>query len=460
VADSKFTRWDDLPGKYVANCARLRKACTDRKMFLAACVCGMGYSNGELSRDPNLAAGLPVRDAVFIVRDGVLAPADAIAAVNGDFERYSGNKPAGWSFIDEPGKISFVDTRVVHHGKASLRMQDVARTDPQHGHARACQSLAVQPFHYYHVRAWVKTADWRGGETRIAVLGAGGVALNYCEPPIEPTQDWKAVDITFNSLEFDKVNLYLGTWGGKTGTIWWDDLTVEPAGFVNVVRRDGAPLKVAGEDGRTVYVEGKDFARVVDPKLGRTPWAGEYSAWHEPPKVAIPAGSRLRPGQKVKVSYYHTALIHWGQVAACMSEEKLYDIIRWELQRTRDGLKPDGFFMSHDEIRVAGWDASCERTGKTPGEILAANVARCATIARQVSPKTPLMVWSDMFDPFHNAKAKGRYYLVKGDGPWSGSWRGLPKDVTVMNWHNHQPGRVESMKHFAALGNTQVLCGY
>jgi hypothetical protein len=25
--------------------------------------------------------------------------------------------------------------------------------------------------------------------------------------------------------------------------------------------------------------------------------------------------------------------------------------------------------------------------------------------------------WSDMFDPFHNAKKTGEYYSVKGDGP-------------------------------------------
>ena len=40
VADSKFTRRDSMGPKYVANCARLRQACTRHGIFLAACVCG------------------------------------------------------------------------------------------------------------------------------------------------------------------------------------------------------------------------------------------------------------------------------------------------------------------------------------------------------------------------------------------------------------------------------------
>lgn len=460
VADSKFTRWDDLPPKYLANCARVRQGCTQRGIFLAACVCHMGYSEGELGHDPNLAEGLPVKDALFVVRSGTLVPADPIQVANGDFEQFKGDAPSGWSFVDQPGKISFVDTQTAQHGKASLRMQDVGTHAPQHGHARASQTLAVQPFHYYHVLVWVKTDNWQAGQTRIAVLGEGGVSLNYLEPPIAPTQDWKRIDVTFNSLEFSKVNLYLGTWGGKGGRIWWDNLQVEPAGLVNVLRREGAPLKMTSQDGRTVYIEGKDFEKIADPKLGTVPWRGGFSAWHEQPKVGIPAGSSLKEGQTVKLSYFHTAIIHSDQVAACMAEEKLYDILKWELTRTRDGLRPDGYFLSHDEIRVAGWDESCQRTGKTPGGILADNVGRCAKLARQVDPGKGLLTWSDMFDPFHNAAPKGRYYLVKGEGPWSGSWKGLPSDVTVMNWHNHKQGRRESMQHFAALGNKQVLAGY
>ena len=152
--------------------------------------------------------------------------------------------PAGWGFVDAPGEITFIDTQTKFEGRSSLRMQDIGVHDPQNGHGRACQTLAVHPFRYYHVSVAVKTQDFESAdEVRVAVLGKDGTALNYYQPHVDKTQDWKRIDVTFNSLEFSQVNLYLGIWGGRRGTIWWDDVRIEPGGLVNLVRRRGAPLR-------------------------------------------------------------------------------------------------------------------------------------------------------------------------------------------------------------------------
>ena len=95
--------------------------------------------------------------------------------------------------------------------------------------------------------------------------------MNYHTPHIEKTQDWKRIDVTFNSLEFSQVNVYLGVWGGKRGKIWWDDVRIEPAGLVNVVRREGTRCGPPATTATRVYVEGKDFRTRSDPKLGMTP---------------------------------------------------------------------------------------------------------------------------------------------------------------------------------------------
>ena len=250
------------------------------------------------------------------------------------------------------------------------------------------------------------------------MLAKDGTALNYCEPKIEKTQDWKRIDITFNSLEASKVNLYLGVWGGKRGKIWWDDVRVEPGGLVNVVRRKGAPLRATSADGQTVYGEGRDFEDARDPKLGMIPWPGGFTAWHEPPVVTLPQGSRIHEGQKVLLSYFHTAIIYEEQVMCCMAEPKVYEILRWQIGQVHKHLQPDGYFLQHDEIRVQGWDESCRKTGMTPGELLAENVRKCVALVKREDPGKAIYVWSDMFDPYHNAQKTGRYYLVKGDGPW------------------------------------------
>jgi hypothetical protein len=462
LTDSKFMRWDDLPEHYLANVRRVRQSCRDHKLACIACVCPIGYSNDLLARDPNLAEGLPVVDAPFVAKEGRLVPAnDSAQLADGGFEQSKGNMPIGWSFVDQPGKITFIDTAVHYEGRASLRMQDIGLNDPQYGHGRACQTLAVKPYRYYHVSAAVKTEDFESaGEVRIAVLGKGETALNYHTPHLEKTQDWKRIDITFNSLEFSQVNLYLGIWGGKHGKIWWDDVRLEPAGLVNVVRRAGAPLRATSADGQTVYIEGRDFQNVRDPKLGMIPWRGGFTAWHDPPTITRPPGSRIRDGDKVLLSYYHAAVIYEEQVMCCMAEPKVYSILRWQLAKVHKHLQPDGYFLQHDEIRVQGWDESCRRSGRTPGELLADNVHQCAALVRAEDSGKPIYVWSDMFDPTHNARKSGRYYLVKGDGPWYGSWKGLDKDVAIVNWNSDPAKRLESLKHIADLGHKQILAGY
>jgi hypothetical protein len=60
-----------------------------------------------------------------------------------------------------------------------------------------------------------------------------------------------------------------------------------------------------------------------------------------------------------------------------------------------------------------------------------------------------------MFDPFHNA-VEGPYYLV--NGPWTGSWEGLGKDVVIMNWNHGQ--RDKSLKFFADRGHRQIVATY
>jgi hypothetical protein len=138
----------------------------------------------------------------------------------------------------------------------------------------------------------------------------------------------------------------------------------------------------------------------------------------------------------------------------CLSEAKLFDILRRQAERVHKAVAPKTWFFSHDEIRVAGWCRSCQASGKTPGELLAANVKRCVEIVKKIDPKARIVIWSDMFDPNHNAVE--RYYLVNGS--LAGSWKGLPSDVVVCNWNGDKSAA--SAKWFAGRGHTQIIAGY
>jgi hypothetical protein len=151
------------------------------------------------------------------------------------------------------------------------------------------------------------------------------------------------------------------------------------------------------------------------------------------------------------------------QVAASLTEPKVFDIVHGQLASIRrEFAKADafsGWMLGYDEIRVHGWDEAPKAGGGTPGEDLAANVRAVYADARRIDPGARLFTWSDMFDPLHNAAdSKDPYYLVNGN--WSGSWAGVPADVTILNWNSQPDKRRASAAFFAGRGHSQILAGY
>jgi hypothetical protein len=188
-------------------------------------------------------------------------------------------------------------------------------------------------------------------------------------------------------------------------------------------------------DGKVVYEEGKDLPVMKDPELGMSGHRGGFQ-WHAGPEPVVPAGSRLKEGDMLLLSYATTHVMEYNdQVPICMSEPKTYELIEKVIAHTQEKLRPDYWFFEHDEIRMQGWDKRCTDTGKTCGGILADNIARCAAILKKHAPGARAYVWSDMFDPFHNAGYKGEFYVMtKGLAPYDKSWEGLPKEMGLINW--------------------------
>src|SRR5262249_28731911 len=105
-------------------------------------------------------------------------------------------------------------------------------------------------------------------------------------------------------------------------------------------------------------------------------------------------------------------------------------------------------------IRVLNWCAACQKRNLEAGALLADNARTCVRILREVNPGGRIYVWSDMFDPNHNAHRD--YYLVRGD--LAGSLEGLDKDVILVPWYFEK--RKESLRWFAERGHRQVIAGY
>jgi hypothetical protein len=138
----------------------------------------------------------------------------------------------------------------------------------------------------------------------------------------------------------------------------------------------------------------------------------------------------------------------------CPSEPKTIELLRDQARRMVAAWGAKGYMMSHDEIRLLNWCDACRSRNLDAGPLLADNVKACAQILRDLNPGGRIHVWSDMFDPHHNAHRN--YYLVRGD--LAGSWEGLGKDVIIVPWYFEK--RNESLKFFADRGHRQLIAGY
>jgi hypothetical protein len=400
------------------------------------------------SRDRNYAEGLPVQEALFVAQNGTATfwPDNPTQVANGGFEDVTGNHFPGWAFQDDEGVTTFADHTTTHGGGVSLRMQDIGRNAAQH--CRIQQTIRLQPHRHYRISVWVRTEGLAGVVPEVKLLTPDGSgAISYQTFHCEPTQDWTHYDLVFNSLDNTSGLLYLGTWSGTGGRIWWDDLSVEEIGLVNVLRRPGCPVVVRAEGGMT-YEEGHDYTPIADHLL--SPW----HAFHDAPSIRLTPNTRIPEGQRLRVSYYHPVLIYQDSVTSCLSEPKIFDDWKAEVEKADKLYHPDAFLMQHDELRVINQCAACRAKNMTPGELLAWNVHKAAGIIRAVRPDAGIWVWSDMFDPDHNAV--DHYYLV--NGTLKGSWQGLDPGIGIMNWNGGALGK--DCPFFAGLGLRQILSGY
>lgn len=429
IQDSKFGHLSSVSDRYRPNVLEVKSEAAKAHIKLVPALFPVGYSNDLLFNDPNLAEGLPVKNALYIVHNGT-------ASVVSDPELMlpSTTSKSNWDFID--------DTIVA--------AESVFESGPTKANARIHKKLKVLPFHQYHLSISIRSVDLSAGRPEIKAIGESGQSLQWTNIVVKPTQGWVRYDVTFNSLKNETVSTYFGVWGGHQGTLWWRDASMEECGPVNLLRRDGAPFMITREDGTTL-IEGKDFDPVSDPKTGTTPWPGGYTAWHMPPVIQIKNASE---GEKLRVSYYHTHIIYDEQVCGCVEAPAFQNLLRKQADEIVDLWESKTNFMSHDEWRLFGWDESCAKSGKTPGKIAADNVRFCTGLLRDKVPGGRIVVWNDMFDPFHNATRN--YYLVNGS--LEGSWNGLEPGVEIMNWNFGK--RDESLKFFSKLGHPQIIAGY
>ncbi len=432
---------------YFKNLKEFRDYCKKLNLELIPAVFSIGYGGGILAHNRNLAEGLPVVDALFIVKgnEAIFTPDSEVKILNGGFEEFSGNTFKHFNFHDQPGEVSFVDTQVKRSGNASIRFENF--TANPYGHGRVMQEISLKPYRCYRMSLWVKTENLHPQGCFNLLVLADDRDLAPRTFNIPATSDWTKVTMVFNSLKYNKVRVYAGVWGAKSGKFWLDDWTIEEIGPLNVLRRPGTPVVVRDEKSGEVYEEGKDYQPLIDPNFS-------FWNWDRPSlTLKILPGGRIKDGQRLRVSWYHPMVIYEWQVTVCMAEPEVYEIFDHEAKLLWENLRYNKVLLSWDEIRMGGTCLACK--GKDMAKLLGESVTKTVNILRKYNPKAEIYIWSDMFDPYHNARKD--YYLVEGD--FTGSWKYIPKDLIIAVWGGGP--REKSLEFFSQQGfKTLIACYY
>lgn len=428
----------------LANVERVKASAKKANVELIPILWSIGYGT-MIAKDPNLAEGLLVEDLPLKVEGNVAAfqPDDA-EIPNGGMETWKNNKLTEIGFHDKPNEISFRDEETKRSGNSSVRFENLA--SDQHGHGRLMTTVKVKPNRVYRVSVWMKLEGFVGNDLLQVYRTSGEqMASTGAATPVKPdadgtrTSDWSLYTATFRAPEEGEVRIYLGAWNGKTGKLWADDLTIEPLGLVNPLRRDGTPFVVRNADRTVVYEEGKDW---ILPEFNLRGWDRNAPSQ----KLTIPAGSRVKDGDVLSVDFYAPAVTASNQLGTCMSEPKLYKLFEEDAQDVARVLGPKKWFLSMDEIRCGGSCESCKKRGLSLAQILADCVAKQRAIIKNVDPDAEIYIWSDMFDPNHNAHDD--YYVCEGD--YTGVWDMIPKDLIISCWYYEK--RDDSLKFFSERG--------
>lgn len=454
--DSSFSFMSDSfwPAENVARLRRVINHAVSKGLKIMAPVAPFGFANDALQANPNWAEAQRIVGARFQV-DASGKRLDLLNSFPGLENPSFESGETDWFGTHDSG-IS-VDTSVAHSGHSSALIGN------PRGNARLRQKIALIPWRQYHLRLFFKSENFRG-LSQLGILDASESAEERLNAPIPATgsRDWTQLDFTFNSQTSTSAWLYLGVWGGCSGTLWLDDIQIEETALVFVVRREGAPLKLYDpSNAAVIYREGSDFNAIADPRIAasRIPFTDLY---HDPAPVTLPAQTRLRPGQRVAIDFYAVFPIPGlMQVAMCLTEPGVLDWQRRNAQAVRSVLPPaSGILMQYDEIRQMNSCASCRAKHLSAAELLDWSVNQSARIYNSVLPGAPLYIWSDMFDPLHNAR--DHYYYVEGD--LTGSSKGLPASVTVLNWnldHLHDSLRwFSGADHAQPVAHSQIIAGF
>ena len=135
-------------------------------------------------------------------------------------------------------------------------------------------------------------------------------------------------------------------------------------------------------------------------------------------------------------------------------EQRTLDYMSANLIDVKQYFPADSTILfGYDEMRQTGGCQLCHDSFEDAGHLLAWHVNYATQLVEQNAPQSEVMVWDDMFSPYHNAIYP--YYATPTT--LAGSWEGLSCGTVILNWDSGAPN---SLAHFSNMSLPQVIAGY
>ena len=108
-----------------------------------------------------------------------------------------------------------------------------------------------------------------------------------------------------------------------------DDVNIEETALLNVVRRDGAPLRLQSSSTSVeMFIETVDYSYVEDPFWSHWRIKPEDDPnLHPVPQIQALVGGRLRAGQTLELHYYALVPVYDGTAASCLTHPAIRDYV-------------------------------------------------------------------------------------------------------------------------------------
>jgi putative membrane-bound dehydrogenase-like protein len=156
---------------------------------------------------------------------------------NPSFEIAQGTRPARWTVRTYSGSAVAALERSGHTGQRSLSISSETGADTS-----MSIDVPVDPYTDYRLSGWIRTEDLKGAMgalLNVHLTDARTAAING-------TNDWKQVQVTFNSGDRKTVsiNCLFGGWGPAIGSAWYDDIELTPLQSSGLPKNEGRVVRV------------------------------------------------------------------------------------------------------------------------------------------------------------------------------------------------------------------------